>query len=272
MSDKTTKPIVHGSMLRKIVASDLQSERDNCNFDKEEMYDLFGNWAVLGKETKDLKKSVENLIESDPNLHLTHKYYEWSTKEIQEMWMKKLNYLYFHSPQVRKMHFQTRPTVDFYWAWAHHGQAPDGLHSTMFIQCLDAFSTDEQRAFWYPKANNHDIIGCYAQTEIGHGSNVAGLETTATFDKKTDEFVIHSPTMTSTKWWPGDMGRYANFALVMARLVIESDGEKNDYGVVPFIVQIRSLEDHKYMPGVKCGDMGPKFGYHSKDNGWLKFN
>lgn len=68
------------------------------------------------------------------------------------------------------------------------------------------------------------------------------------------------------------MGRYANFALVMARLVIESDGEKNDYGVCPFIVQIRSLEDHKYMPGIKCGDMGPKFGYHSKDNGWLKFN
>jgi hypothetical protein len=43
------------------------------------------------------------------------------------------------------------------------------------------------------------IIGCYAQTELGHGSNVQGLETTATFDPKTDEFIIHSPTLTSSK-------------------------------------------------------------------------
>jgi acyl-CoA oxidase len=54
---------------------------------------------------------------------------------------------------------------------------------------------------------------------------VAGLETTATFDKATDEFVINTPTITSTKWWPGDMGRFANYALVMARLIIEYEGE-----------------------------------------------
>ena len=43
------------------------------------------------------------------------------------------------------------------------------------------------------------IIGCYAQTELGHGSNVQGLETTATFDPQTDEFIINSPTLTSSK-------------------------------------------------------------------------
>ena len=26
------------------------------------------------------------------------------------------------------------------------------------------------------------------------------------------------------------------------------------------------------MPGVKCGDMGPKLGFHNKDNGWLSFD
>jgi len=67
-------------------------------------------------------------------------------------------------------------------------------------------------------ALNFDIHGCYAQTEIGHGSNVAGLETTATLDTKTDEFVIDMPTNTATKWWPGEMGRFANFACVFARL------------------------------------------------------
>ncbi|KAG6479274.1 hypothetical protein ZIOFF_062736 [Zingiber officinale] len=43
------------------------------------------------------------------------------------------------------------------------------------------------------------IIGCYAQTELGHGSNVQGLERIATFDPKIDEFVTHSPTLTSSK-------------------------------------------------------------------------
>jgi acyl-CoA oxidase len=70
-------------------------------------------------------------------------------------------------------------------------------------------------------------MGCYAQTELGHGSNVAGLETTATLDAKTDEFVIHSPTVTSTKYWPGGLGLWGNHAVVFARLIVES----NDYGV-----------------------------------------
>ena len=112
-----------------------------------------------------------------------------------------------------------------------------GLHLSMFTYSVDQFSTDEQRKKWLPLAVNMDIHGCYAQTEIGHGSNVAGLETTATFDKKTDEFVIHSPTDTATKWWPGEMGRYANFALVFARLItLDDEGKPNDYGVAPFLV------------------------------------
>ncbi|XP_042401157.1 peroxisomal acyl-coenzyme A oxidase 1-like [Zingiber officinale] len=59
--------------------------------------------------------------------------------------------------------------------------------------------TDEQQKKWLPLAYKMQIIGCYAQTELGHGSNVQGLETTATFDPKTDEFVTHSPTLTSSK-------------------------------------------------------------------------
>lgn len=100
-------------------------------------------------------------------------------------------------------------------------------------------------------------MGCYAQTELGHGSNVAGIETTATLDMNTDEFVIHSPTPTSTKYWPGGLGIWANHALVFARCIVE----ENDYGVTAFIVPIRSLETHEPLRGVKVGDIGQKFGY-----------
>ena len=78
------------------------------------------------------------------------------------------------------------------------------------------------------------------KTELGHGSNVRGLETTATFIPETDEFDVHSPTLTSTKWWPGGMGKTANYAVVYARLILPA----GDQGIHPFLVQLRSLEDH----------------------------
>ncbi|TYH49172.1 hypothetical protein ES332_D10G117600v1 [Gossypium tomentosum] len=116
-----------------------------------------------------------------------------------------------------------------------------------------------------------EIIGCYAQTELGHGSNVQRLETTATFDPQTDEFVIHSPTLTSRKWRPGGLGKVSTHAVVYARL--RTDGQ--DYGVHGFIVQLRSLDDHSPLPGMTVGDIGMKFGsgaYNSMDNGLLRFD
>lgn len=97
----------------------------------------------------------------------------------------------------------------------------------MFYSAVDNLADDEQRAKWLPLTEKSVIIGTYAQTELGHGSNVAGLETTATFDHKTDEFIMNSPTITSTKWWPGEVGLMSNHAIVYARLKIG----KKDYGV-----------------------------------------
>ena len=70
-------------------------------------------------------------------------------------------------------------------------------------------------------------MGGYAQTELGHGSNVAGLETTATLDLKTDEFVVNTPSIRATKYWPGSLGLQATHSVVFARLIVD----ENDYGV-----------------------------------------
>jgi acyl-CoA oxidase len=90
--------------------------------------------------------------------------------------------------------------------------------------------TQEQYDEIIPQLKKLRIIGCYAQTELGHGSNVAGLETTATLDLKTNEWVLHTPTIRATKFWPGSMGLMANWAVVYARCIVEG----KDLGVKPF--------------------------------------
>ncbi len=111
------------------------------------------------------------------------------------------------------------------------------------------------------------MLGCYAQTELGHGSDVQGLETTATYNAKRDKFVIHTPSITAAKFWPGELAKVGNHAVLMARLI--SNGK--DYGPQTFVVPIRSMKDHMPLPGVELGDIGPKHGYENKDNGYAIF-
>jgi acyl-CoA oxidase len=100
------------------------------------------------------------------------------------------------------------------------------------------------------------------------------METTATFLSEKDggqpggSWIINSPTLTSAKFWPGTLGRTANHAMVIARLI---DGKGKDRGVHNFLVPLRSMEDHTLCPGVTTGDIGPKIGYNVMDNGFAQF-
>jgi acyl-CoA oxidase len=130
--------------------------------------------------------------------------------------------------------------------------SPFGLTRFLFIPPLKQQGTDEQISKRVSLAKAGKIIGSYAQTELGHGTQVRGIETTATFDKETDEFVINSPTLTSTKYWPDGIGFVSTHTVLMARMII--DGE--DHGVHAFIIQLRSMEDFKPIPGIELGDIG----------------
>ena len=151
--------------------------------------------------------------------------------------------------------------------------SPYMLHLSMFVTTIREQADKEQAAYWMPKTLNWDIVGAYAQTELGHGSNVRGLELQAKWDPKTKEFVLHSPTLTASKWWNGSMGRTANHAIVLAQLLLPAaDGSYKSYGVHPFIVQIRDMKTHKPLKGIAVGDIGPKYGYAPMDNGYMLFD
>lgn len=80
---------------------------------------------------------------------------------------------------------------------------PLAVHFVMFLPTLLGQGTSDQQAEFLGRAWNLEILGTYAQTELGHGTFIRGLETTATYDEKTEEFVLNSPTITAYKWWPG---------------------------------------------------------------------
>jgi len=152
--------------------------------------------------------------------------------------------------------------------------SPYALQSTMFLTSVREQSNEEQKAYWVPKVENFDIIGCYGQTELGHGSNVKGIECQAKWDPKSKEFIIHSPTITASKWWNGALGRTANHAIVVAQLLLPNakDGKFKSYGPHQFIIQIRDMQTNKPLEGIVIGDIGPKYGYPGMDNGYMLFN
>lgn len=142
------------------------------------------------------------------------------------------------------------------------------LHYTMFRDAIEVWGTPEQAEYWKSQLERNAIFGTYVQTELGHGTYLRGLETTATYDKQKRQFVIDSPTLTSIKFWPGSAGKSSNYAIVMAKLILDG----RDCGIHAFLVQLRSLDDHRPMPGIELGDIGRKFGFDTTDNGYVKFN
>ena len=104
-------------------------------------------------------------------------------------------------------------------------------------------------------------------TERGHGSNVRELETTATLDPTTDEWVIDTPTDHDHKEWIGNAAVHGQQATVFAQLVIGGEG----FGVHAFVVPIRA-QDGSALPGVRINDSGHKMGLNGVDNGQLWFD
>jgi acyl-CoA oxidase len=112
-----------------------------------------------------------------------------------------------------------------------------------------------------------DLMGCFAMTETGHGSNVQALGTTATYDVETREFVINTPDDASRKDYIGNAAVHAHAGAVFAQLEIGGRSE----GVHAFVVPMRDAKGRN-LPGVRTEDDGRKIGLNGVDNGRIWFD
>lgn len=141
-----------------------------------------------------------------------------------------------------------------------------GVHSTLYIDSIISLGTEKHFPL-LDKAYAMQEFGCFGMTELGHGSNVAMLGTTATFIQSTREFEINTPDSYATKWWIGGAAQTAVKCTVFAQMYVNGKNK----GVHAFVVDLRDSNTHQTKNGVIIGDCGSKFENDGIDNGFLIF-
>jgi acyl-CoA oxidase len=147
-------------------------------------------------------------------------------------------------------------------------QIKAGVQWGLFGSAVMHLGTGGHHRKWLPGIMNLDIPGCFAMTETGHGSDVASIATTATYDAGTQEFVINTPFRGAWKDYIGNAAVDGLAAVVFAQLVTRGV----NHGVHAFYVDLRDPDTKEFLPGIGGEDDGVKGGLNGIDNGRLHFS
>jgi len=142
-----------------------------------------------------------------------------------------------------------------------------GVQFGLWGMSVQSLGTEKHYAKYLHDIGSLKLPGCFAMTETLHGSNVKGLETTATYHQENQTFTIHTPHEKAQKEYIGNAALHGQMATVFAKLIIAG----HDYGVNAFIVPLRD-ENGFILKGVTIGDCGHKMGLNGVDNGTIRFD
>jgi acyl-CoA oxidase len=142
-----------------------------------------------------------------------------------------------------------------------------GVQFGLFGGSVLQLGTTKHHEAWLRAIGSFQLPGCFAMTETGHGSNVRDIETTASYDIGTQEFIINSPSRSAWKDYIGNAALHGRMATVFAQL--EVNGEQ--HGVHAFLVPLRD-EQGNILRGITIEDDGRKMGLNGVDNGRIAFN
>ncbi|XP_064382734.1 peroxisomal acyl-coenzyme A oxidase 1-like isoform X1 [Halichondria panicea] len=242
----------------RFMVEELRREREASSLNISELT----TFVDAGEMLSERRKQLFDLVVEDPVFSMADTYFMSREESFDDAMKKSVRFV------QKKKELDFDPVESEIFKRAITEVLPISVHQDMFIPTIKGQGTPEQQEKWLPLAKDYKIIGAYAQTELGHGTYLRGLETIATYDPSRQEFVLDSPTLTATKWWSGTLGHTATHTVVVARLIIKGV----DRGPHTFIVQLRSLEDHTPLPRIEVGDIGPKYGFFGMDNGFLRMD
>uniref|UniRef100_A0A8C0M9B3 Acyl-coenzyme A oxidase n=1 Tax=Canis lupus familiaris TaxID=9615 RepID=A0A8C0M9B3_CANLF len=254
------------ALLLDLPRGPLQAYRARASFCWKELV-LF----LEGEDVLRLKKTIFSTLENDPLFARSHeedisldRYRELSFLRCKRI--MEYNLLPLEDMVANPLWFQVFTNCLGMYDWS----LAIRLLLNMVTFGLAIYNLGSERHLKYlPKIFNMEIFGCFAVTELSHGSNAKAIRTTAHYDPITQEFIIHSPDFEAAKFWVGNMGKTATHAVVFAQLYTP---EGQCHGLHPFVVQIRNPKTLLPMPGVMIGDMGKKLGLNGIDNGFAMFH
>ncbi|WP_188050932.1 acyl-CoA dehydrogenase [Flavobacterium sp. GP15] len=142
-----------------------------------------------------------------------------------------------------------------------------GVQFGLWGMSVHSLGTEKHYSKYLKDIGSLIIPGCFAMTETNHGSNVKGMETTATYNHDDQTFTIHTPHQKAQKEYIGNAAVHGQMATVFAKLIIDN----TDYGVNAFIVAIRDINS-VVLKGITINDCGLKMGLNGVDNGTISFD
>ncbi|KAJ8638838.1 hypothetical protein MRB53_015532 [Persea americana] len=200
--------------------------------------------------------------------------YNQTMEQQREMTMKRIGYLLSRGvfegwltkrdpeSELRKLAF-----LECVGSYDHSLAIKIGVHFFLWGGAIQFFGTKRHHDKWLKDTENYLVKGCFAMSELGHGSNVRGIETVTTYDPKTQEFVINTPCESAQKYWIGGAANHATHTIVFSQLYINGCNQ----GVHAFIAQIRDA-DGTICPNIRIADCGHKIGLNGVDNGRIWFD
>ncbi len=130
------------------------------------------------------------------------------------------------------------------------------VHNSLPTQMILNYGTDAQKARWLPPMARGEILGAFALSEPGSGSDASSLTTQAVRDG--DDWII-----TGTKSWV-TQGTHAGVILAMARTDLP-DARKGGKGISTFIIT-------PDLPGFRVGKKEDKLGMRASPTVMLSFD
>jgi acyl-CoA oxidase len=142
-----------------------------------------------------------------------------------------------------------------------------GVQYGLFQNSVVLLGTQWHHQHFLSQISRGELLGGFAMSELGHGSNVRDLETTATYDTAARQFVIHTPTESAHKEWIGNAAVHGRMMTVFAQLIVNG----TNHGVHAFLVPVRHPQGG-LCAGVRIADTGHKEGLNGVDNGRIWFD